>query len=108
MGNTTNTTSTESAARDSDAESLNAHTAAIQPLHRAAWRGPVVTDYQVGACVWMWDHYNTAAIVGPGSRPGTWAVETQSADGAIDRFTYPVSQLRPALRPMVFTWAARS
>lgn len=99
MGNNTNT--------DSDAAALDAHTAAIQPLHRAAWRGPV-TDYAVGSCVWMWDHYNTAAVVGPGSRPGNFVVETQSANGSIDRFTYPASHLRPALRPMVFTWVAQA
>jgi len=97
--------STTILATESDIISLNTHADAIQPLHRAAWRGPVVTSYATGSVVWMWDHYNTAVIIGPGIKSGTWRVETQDADGAINRYTYPSVQLRPALHPMVFTWS---
>lgn len=89
-----------------DTAALNAHADAIQPLHKAAWRGPVIADYAVGACVWMWDHYNTAEVLGPGVRPNTWKVRTQDADGTISHYTYPSGQLRPALHPMVFTWGS--
>lgn len=90
----------------SNAAALSAHADAIQPLHLAAWRGPVVTDYQVGAVVWLWDHYNTATIVGPGSEPGTWLVSTPDADGEPEQFAYPATRIRPALKACVFTWAS--
>lgn len=103
----TNALQTESTADlDADIEALNAHTESIQALHRAAWHGPVVTDYATGATVWMWDHYNTATVEGPGKRPGSWRVVTQDADGTLSRFTYPAGQLRPALAPTVFVWAS--
>lgn len=103
----TNALQTESTADlDADIAALDAHTESIQALHRAAWRGPVVTDYQVGACVWMWDHYNTATITGRGPGASTWHIATQDADGTIDRYTYPAGQLRPALAPTVFVWAS--
>lgn len=103
----TNALQTESTADlDADIAALDAHTESIQALHQAAWRGPVVTDYQVGDVVWMWDHYNTAVIERAGTEPGTWRIATQDADGTIDRYTYPAGQLRPALAPTVFVWAS--
>lgn len=93
---------------EAEIAALDAHTQAILTPHRAAWRGPVVTDYAVGAHVWMWDHYNTAVVEGPGTRPGTWRVVTQDADGKVSRYTYPSQQLRPALAPTTFTWSAAS
>lgn len=87
-----------------NSNALLAHTDSIQAAHQAAWRGPVVTDYQPGAIVWMWDHYNTAVVEGVGSTPGTWRVTTQDADGSTSTYEYASRQLRPALEACVFTW----
>jgi len=81
---------------------LEGHIEAVMPAHQAAWRGPVVDIYPTGAVVWMWDHYNTAVVTGPGRLPGTWAISTTDADGEVDDYEYPSGQLRPATAPVEF------
>jgi hypothetical protein len=81
---------------------VDAHIEAIRPAHQEAWRGPVVRDYQPGALVWLWDHYNTATVEGPGRRPDSWVVTTTDAEGEISKYEYPSGQLRPAAAPVEF------
>lgn len=81
-----------------------AHIESIKPALQAAWRGPVVRNYKTGAVVWMWDHYNTAIIEGPGRHPDTWAITTADADGSESRFEYTSGSLRPAATPVEFRW----
>jgi hypothetical protein len=83
---------------------LAAHIASIKPATLAAWRGPVVRNYAAGAVVWMWDHYNTAVVTGPGRRADHWAITTTDADGSTSSYEYPSAQLRPAIAPVEFRW----
>lgn len=83
---------------------VDAHLESIKPAHQAAFDGPVVRDYAVGAIVWMWDHYNTAVIVGPGVKAGTWDITTTDADGSTSSYRYSSGQLRPAVEPVEFRW----
>lgn len=84
---------------------VDAHIEAIKPAHQAAWLGPVVRDYQPGSVVWMWDHYNTARVVGPSAeRDDHWQVVTTDADGSESSYEYPSGQLRPAIAPVEFRW----
>lgn len=85
---------------------IDAHIQAIAPAHQEAWRGPVVRAYEPGSVVWMWDHYNTAVVHGPGRRADTWDITTTDADGKVSRYEYPSGQLRPALAPVDFRWSA--
>jgi hypothetical protein len=89
---------------EGDLAALNEHQNTILVSHKAAWMGPVQLHYNVGDTVWLWDHYNTAVIQGPGTKLGTWAVTTQDADGSTSRYEYHVRQIRPATEAMVFTW----
>lgn len=83
---------------------IDAHLAAMTPVHKAAFRLPAVHEYAVGTAVWMLDHYNTATVTGPGRIDGTWAVITTDADGSVSRFEYRATQLRPALAVCEFRW----
>jgi hypothetical protein len=82
------------------------HIEAIGPAHKTAFRGPVIRDYAVGALVWMWDHYNTATIEGPGRAEDSWKVITTDADGTMGRYEYPSAHLRPAQSAVDFRWPA--
>lgn len=85
---------------------IAAHIEAIKPAHQAAWRGPVVDSYPAGSLVWLWDHYNTAVVVGPGAESGSWLVSASDADGIVSTYEYPAGQLRPAAEPVEFRWSA--
>lgn len=91
---------------DADIAALHAHAEAIQEPHAAAFQEPAVHDYARGAIVWMWDHYNTAIVQGPGEVPDTWFVVTKGADGRPCTYRYVSTWLRPAVEPRVFTWRA--
>lgn len=100
------TNETDTAANETDPFLLvDAHIAAITPAHQAAFRADVVHDYHTGDVVWMWDHYNTAVISGPGSRADSWAITTTDADGVESAYEYPSAQIRPASRVVEFRWA---
>lgn len=86
-------------------DAIEIHIQQIGPAHKTAFRGPVVRDYQPGAIVWIWDHYNTATVTGPGSAPDTWAITTTDADGEVDAFEYKSAHLRPAAAPVEFRWS---
>lgn len=87
---------------DADTAALFEHSEAILIPHGKAWNGPVRHDYQAGEVVWMWDHYNTAVIVGPGRNADTWRVTTQDADGSAHEYEYDAGSLRPAKGQCVF------
>lgn len=84
---------------------MEAHQEAIRPLWDEAFQSPVVNEYRPGDIVWMFDHYNTARIIGRDTGDdGGWLVETSDADGAVQQYAYPVAWLRPAKAEMVFRW----
>jgi hypothetical protein len=91
---------------------IDAHISSIKAACQEAWRGPVVESYAAGSVVWMWDHYNTAVVLGMGHRRGsgdtdTWEIETWDADGERMVFEYEPSHLRPAVEPVQFRWASK-
>jgi len=102
----TTTDRTDEDRTDADLAALAAHAEAVRAPHQLAWAGPIVHDYEPGAPVWAWDHYNTGVVVGPGARRGTWAVSTVDADGTESTRDYAAQGLRPALQPTIFTWTA--
>lgn len=100
----TTLTQTE-ASLDAQLAALTAHSEAIIAPHTIAFKGPVVESYRVGDIVWMWDHYNTATIVGPSRKVDRdWIVSTTDADGSVSTYSYKAAWLRPAAAPSVFTW----
>jgi hypothetical protein len=89
---------------DADIAGFQAHSEAIFAPWRAAFQLLLTTDYQPGALVWMFDHYNTGVIVKAAAFPGQWVISTLDADGAASTLTYREGWLRPALSAHVFTW----
>lgn len=85
---------------------VNAHIQSITPAHRTAFSGPVVRDYKVGDLVWMYDHYNTARIEGPGTAVDTWDIVTTDVDGTVNKYQYRSAHLRPAVASVEFRWSA--
>lgn len=85
--------------------SLEAHIAAIEAAHIAAFREPVWHQYQVGQVVWLYDHYNTGVILRevPG-RQGTWQVSTTDANGEVTEYQHHSAWLRPAAASVEFRW----
>lgn len=62
----------------------------------AAFAGPAVDEYTLGARVWTSDCCDVGVVVG---RDLTgWEVKTIAADGSVRRFTRPAKDLRPALQ----------
>lgn len=84
---------------------IGAHIESIKSAHVAAFQGPVVGCYLVGATVWLYDHYNTAVVTGPSTRADSWTVTTWDADGVEDTYEYRANHLRPAAAPVQFRWA---
>lgn len=81
------------------------HLQTIAPAHRAAFRGPIVHDYQPGAIVWLLDHYNTGIVEGPGTVTDTWAITTSHCDGTVSKHEYKSAHLRPAAMSVEFRWS---
>lgn len=86
----------------------------IKPLWEAAfWPHPPLVelkrDYNPGGIVWMYDHYNTAVIMGQvrsfdDDGSNIYTVRTVDSDGSVHEYDYNIKQLRPADEPHVFVY----